>query len=110
MPIYLSDLWPDPCPPPKLVSRLGLQTGRPYINRPSSLRLTLTVNEWLAGRPKQLVIVRDALPTKCGARFPASVLEAAYAQHPERFVRKPPAPPEIPTAAWINKPKEAAAH
>ena len=26
--------------------------------------------------------------------------------HPERFVRKPPAPPELPTAAWINKPKE----
>ena len=29
--------------------------------------------------------------------------------HPERFVRKPPAPPELPTAAWINKPKEVAA-
>jgi hypothetical protein len=28
-------------------------------------------------------------------------------------VRKPPAPPQLPTAAWINKPadtKEAAAH
>jgi putative transposase len=37
------------------------------------------------------------------------VLDAAYQQHPERFVRKPPAPPELPTAAWINKPKEAAA-
>jgi putative transposase len=43
----------------------------------------------------------------------AAVLEAAYAQHPERFVRKPPVPPELPTAAWINKPadpKEVAAH
>jgi putative transposase len=43
----------------------------------------------------------------------AVVLDAAYARHPERFVRKPPAPPELPTAAWINKPadiKEAAAH
>ena len=40
------------------------------------------------------------------------VLDAAYQRHPERFVRKPPAPPELPTAAWINKPdtKEAAAH
>jgi len=37
------------------------------------------------------------------------VLNAAYALHPERFVRKPPAPPELPTAAWINKPKEVAA-
>jgi putative transposase len=36
----------------------------------------------------------------------AKVLDAAYAAHPERFVRKPPAPPELPTAAWINKPQE----
>jgi putative transposase len=34
------------------------------------------------------------------------VLDAAYAAHPERFVRKPPIPPQLPTAAWINKPKE----
>jgi putative transposase len=43
----------------------------------------------------------------------ATVLDAAYAQHPERFVRQPPVPPELPTAAWINKPantKEAVAH
>ena len=37
------------------------------------------------------------------------VLDAAYQRHPERFVRKPPAPPELPTAAWINKPKEVTA-
>jgi putative transposase len=37
----------------------------------------------------------------------ASVLEAAFTRNPERFVRKPPAPPELPTTAWINKPKEA---
>jgi putative transposase len=24
---------------------------------------------------------------------------------PERFVRRPPAPPALPTAAWINKPE-----
>jgi len=36
----------------------------------------------------------------------AEILAAAYAGHPERFVRKPPAPPEVPTAAWINKPDE----
>ena len=34
----------------------------------------------------------------------ARVLEAAYARNPGRFVRKPPAPPELPTAARINKP------
>ena len=37
------------------------------------------------------------------------VLEAAYAANPERFVKGPPRPPEIPTAAWINKPKEVTA-
>src|SRR6266508_5821269 len=36
----------------------------------------------------------------------AEVLSAAYAQHPERFVRKPPQPPALPTAVWINEPKE----
>jgi putative transposase len=38
----------------------------------------------------------------------ARVLEAAYARHPERFVRRAPVPPELPTAAWINKPKKEA--
>ena len=36
----------------------------------------------------------------------ADVLDAAYHRHPERFVRKPPDPPELPTAAWINKPAD----
>ncbi len=41
----------------------------------------------------------------------ARVLDAAYARTPERFVRRAPTPPPIPTAAWINKPNsEEAAH
>jgi putative transposase len=40
----------------------------------------------------------------------AAVLAEAHARNPERFVRRPPTPPELPTAAWINKPKEVAAH
>jgi len=36
-------------------------------------------------------------------------LDIAYRQHPERFVRKPPAPPTIQTATWINKPEEETA-
>ena len=32
-------------------------------------------------------------------------LNAAYAAHPERFVRKPPVPPVIPVVSWINEPK-----
>jgi putative transposase len=38
------------------------------------------------------------------------VLDAAYAATPERFVRRPPTPPELPTAAWINKPTEETTH
>src|SRR5688572_25401808 len=35
----------------------------------------------------------------------AHVLAIAYAAHPERFVRQPPRPPQLPTAAWINPPQ-----
>jgi putative transposase len=34
----------------------------------------------------------------------AGVLTEAYHAHPERFVRKPPEPPHLPTGSWINKP------
>ncbi len=37
----------------------------------------------------------------------AAVLKAAYAAHPERFVRQMPVPPIVPEAAWINQPKPA---
>jgi putative transposase len=42
----------------------------------------------------------------------AHVLMNAYAANPERFVRRPPAPRQLPVASWINKPdeKEDAAH
>ena len=36
----------------------------------------------------------------------AAVLDAAYAAHPERFVRKPPEPPKLPTGSWINRPDQ----
>lgn len=36
------------------------------------------------------------------------VLDAAYTAHPERFVRKPPTPPQLPEVAWINEPPEEA--
>ena len=34
----------------------------------------------------------------------AAVLAEAYANHPERFVRRAPTPPELPGAVWINPP------
>jgi putative transposase len=37
------------------------------------------------------------------------VLAAAFHQHPERFVKGPPKPLELPQAVWINKPQPAPA-
>lgn len=37
----------------------------------------------------------------------ASVLRAADARHPERFVNRAPVPPTLPVEAWINKPPAA---
>jgi putative transposase len=37
----------------------------------------------------------------------SAVLTAAYAAHPERFVRRAPRPAEPPSAVWINPPKPA---
>lgn len=36
-----------------------------------------------------------------------TVLQQAYQQHPERFVRGLPQPPGLPEAVWINPPKPA---
>jgi putative transposase len=44
------------------------------------------------GRAAQITVARGA------------VLDAAFAAHPERFVRKPPQPPRLPEVVWINKP------
>jgi putative transposase len=44
------------------------------------------------GRATQIIAARQ------------QVLDGAYAAHPERFVRKLPAPPQLPEAVWINKP------
>ena len=35
------------------------------------------------------------------------VLDAAYAAHPERFVRRAPKPLALPEAVWINPPVES---
>jgi len=44
----------------------------------------------------------DALRTRSFA-----VLDAAYAAHPDRFVRKPPVPLPLPKEVWINKPQNS---
>ncbi len=38
----------------------------------------------------------------------AEVLDAAYAANPDRFRRKHPSPPKLPTVAWINDPSREA--
>ena len=44
---------------------------------------------------------RAAAVWACRAR----VLTRAYLAHPERFVRKPPATPDLPAGSWINPPE-----
>jgi putative transposase len=34
------------------------------------------------------------------------VLTRAYLAHPERFIHKPPAPPDLPGGSWINPPED----
>ena len=38
----------------------------------------------------------------------AATLDAAYAANPARFRHRPPAPPKLPTVAWINEPNQQA--
>jgi putative transposase len=52
----------------------------------------LTPEDVHYGRGPRLVGVRQ------------QVLDAAYIQHPERFVRKRPEAPQLPEAVWINPP------
>jgi putative transposase len=35
-----------------------------------------------------------------------ATLRGACTAHPERFVRKPPTPPVLPKAVWINPPSD----
>jgi putative transposase len=62
-----------------------------FEHRHSGIAL-LTPADVHFGRVEQVTLARGA------------VLDAAYAAHPERFVRKPPTPPRLPEAVWINKP------
>jgi putative transposase len=36
----------------------------------------------------------------------AKILDAAYQAHPERFVTRPPSPPDPPGTSWINPPQD----
>jgi putative transposase len=36
-----------------------------------------------------------------------TVLDAAYLAHPDRFVRRPPVPLQLPKEVWINKPQNS---
>jgi putative transposase len=62
-----------------------------HEHRHSGIAL-LTPADVHLGRAPQITLARGA------------VLDAAYAAHPERFVRKPPVPPALPDMVWINKP------
>jgi putative transposase len=62
-----------------------------HEHRHSGIAL-LTPADVHLGRAEQITLARGA------------VLDAAFAAHPERFVGKPPQPPRLPEAVWINKP------
>src|SRR6266516_73756 len=88
--------------PPHLPRPIRFDPGRPRL-LPALLRLVQrrppSFWDWAAGpadvhygRAEQVRAAR------------AEVLTAAYAAHPERFVRKLPEPPALPAVAWINQP------
>ena len=92
----------DPQVPPHLPRPIRFDPGRPRL-LPAVLRL-------VQRRPPSFGH-RAAGPRRCPLRprravraARAEVLTAAYAAHPERFVRKPPQPPALPAVAWINQP------
>jgi putative transposase len=62
-----------------------------HQHRHSGIAL-LTPADVHLGRAEQITLARGA------------VLDAAFAAYPERFVGKPPQPPRLPEAVWINKP------
>jgi putative transposase len=66
-----------------------------FEHRHSGIAL-LTPADVHHGHAEQITLARGA------------VLDAAYAAHPERFVGKPPQPPRLPEAVWINKPVDPA--
>jgi hypothetical protein len=66
--------------------------------RPSNARLTPIVLREIADADIHYGLAEAVRDKRAG------VLDAAYAQHPERFVRKPPEPPQLPTSSWINPP------
>jgi putative transposase len=61
------------------------------VHRHSGIGL-LTPADVHAGRAPEITAAR------------AVTLDAAYAAHPERFVRRSPTPPVVPSAVWINPP------
>ena len=60
----------------------------------------------------ELLTPADVHLGRAGARLAArgTVLDAAFAAHPERFVRGRPSPGELPNAVWINKPATLVAY
>ena len=61
------------------------------VHRHSGIGL-LTPADVHAGRAPEITAAR------------AVTLDTAYLAHPERFVRRPPTPPVVPAAVWINPP------
>ena len=53
---------------------------------------------WTVQHREDSLVAKDLIAQVCEQQHIASTLE--------RFVRRPPRPPSLPTAAWINKPDD----
>ena len=56
------------------------------------------------------LLTPEVVHTQCAEKvrdLRQRTLDVAYAAHPERFVRKPPQPPALPTEVWINRPPKS---
>ncbi len=91
------------CRPPTGAGHAPLRHGRPAPGRPPS-----RYNDVHGHGGLGLHTLTHVHHGHAGAvrEQRAVILSAAYDAHPERFVRKPPVPPKIPTNSWINPPEE----
>ena len=86
---------------PEFPERFGsIQTPAPSVRRSSPTTTTNTATGRFAFIKPASVHFGTATEIRASR---VMVLDAAYAANPNRFA-KPPLPPRLPTAAWINEP------
>ncbi len=93
--------------PRSVLPAVAPRTSRRCANCSPARMPTPWTGRWVCGSGRaRSPSISAARHTGLGLHTPADVLDAAYAAHPERFVRKPPEPPQIPETSWINRPDQ----